>query len=82
MVLTKKDKTIRLILVISLLLLIFLPAQMPLPEMKIGAIAIFGILALVLQLMVFRQTDDRSYRTQSVILMVLTIAISAILIVI
>jgi heme/copper-type cytochrome/quinol oxidase subunit 4 len=79
MTLKKPQKAIRFTLVIVLFLLIFMPAQIPIQALKIGFIVGLGMLALALQLVIFRQTPTRSLRTQSLILMVLTIGICGIL---
>lgn len=79
MTLTKSQKAIRLTLVIVLILLIFMPAQIPMQGLKIGFIIGLGLFALALQFIIFRQTTLKGHRTQSLILMVLTVGICGIL---
>lgn len=79
MTLTKPQKAIRFALVIVLILLIFMPAQIPLPALKTGFVIGLALSALVLQFIILKQTPAGTYRTQGVILMILTIAISGIL---
>jgi hypothetical protein len=79
MTLTKSQKAVRFTLVIVLILLIFMPAQIPIEALKIGFIIGLGLFSLALQFVVFRQTPTGTLRTQSLILMVLTIIICCIL---
>lgn len=82
MTLSRSQKTMRLGLVIVLILLIFMPAQIPIESLKIGFIIAFGLIALGLQLIILRQTQVSSHRTQGNILMVLTVIICVILLLI
>jgi hypothetical protein len=79
MTLKKSHKAIRFTLVIVLFILIFMPAQIPIQALKIGFIVGLGVFALALQLIIFRQTPIGSFRTQSLILMALTVGICGIL---
>ncbi len=79
MTLTKPQKLTRFALVLVLFLLIFMPAQIPLAPLKIGVTIGLGFVALALQVVIFKQTPAGTFRTQSVILMILTFAICGIL---
>lgn len=72
----------RLTLVIVLILLIFMPALIPIESLKIGFIVAFGLVAIILEFIILRQTIASSHRIQGIILMVLTLLICAILLVI
>lgn len=79
---SKSQKNIRLGLVIALILLIFMPAQIPILGLKIGFIVGLGLVALALQIVILRQTSDNTYATQGKILMALTVIVCAILLLI
>ena len=79
MTLTKSQKAMRLSLVVVLILLIFMPAQIPMQALKIGFIIGLGLLALGLQFIILKQTPSGTHRTQGLILIVLTVLICGIL---
>ncbi len=72
----------RLGLVIALILLIFMPAQIPILGLKIGFIVGLGLLALALQIIILKQTSDSAHKTQGKFLMALTVIVCAILLLI
>lgn len=79
MTLTKSQKLLRFALVVTLILLIFMPAQIPVESLKIGLIIVLGVVALGMQVKILNQTPTGSLRTQGLILMVLTVCICGIL---
>jgi hypothetical protein len=82
MTLSRSQKTIRLSLVIVLILLIFMPAQIPIASLKIGFIVALGLMASALQFIILRQTHVKNHRIQGIMLMVLTLIICVILLLI
>jgi hypothetical protein len=76
MTLTKKEKLVRWMVAITLIMLVFVPSQIPIAWAKNIFIIIVGASSIFIQLLLLKQTTDLAHKKQSIVLVVLTLALA------
>ena len=76
MTLTKKEKLVRWAVAISLIMLVFVPSQIPIAWAKNIFIILAGATSIFIQLFLLKQTTDLVHKKQGILLVVLTLALA------